>query len=244
MGFFESLLTGLAEQGAKSLESQYLQMDLHELEREWNRVYAHKRFYNDPNWNIDLDIDPKSPNGILDKVYSQRTRRPSWRERALQHKQSIIRAAQEKKKHEEEIQKEKLQNKSIAASFSEILKQSEMARIIIDKINELNIEAKYIAIFTDRVIINDNDYFLGAFVYEDGNGLEDMNRYNLLCEIKYNKYKYPRLNHVQILVLQQYIVDTVNGFYKPIPNDKYRHEDFVCCLHLEEEEETEIYESW
>lgn len=250
MGFFDSLLEGLVESGIKGTEDKYRQMGLSELEREWESVYAHMSFPSDPNCDLDTIVDSKSPNGVLDRIYEERTQKSSWRRKALQHqqreKQKEIEQQQRilhQKSEQEQDRKEKDQREKEAAAFMAQLAKSEMARIILDKIDALGDKAIYVAVFPDRVIVNDNDYFLETFIYEDGYGLEELDSYNYLCEMKYKKYKYPNLTPAQVLGLRKYITETAKNKYKLIPRGRYQHKDYPGCLRLVEDE-SDIRASW
>lgn len=82
--------------GVATTENKYRSMPLQELEREWNSVYAHKGFPADPNYDLELSVASNSPNGVLDRIYAERTGRPSWKQKAMKHQQDRLREEQAK----------------------------------------------------------------------------------------------------------------------------------------------------
>lgn len=252
MGFLDSLLGGMIEAGVGATEDKYRQMSLSDLEREWNSVFAHKGFPADPNYDLELAVSSNSPNGVLDRIYAERTGRPSWRQKALQRQREA--QQEERKKQQRAIEKENQEAKrketarkasQEANSFKERLATSDMAKIIIEKIDSIGEKAKYIAVFPDRVIINSNDGFLESFAYEDDEGLDGLDDYDYLCEIKYKKYKYPPLSKSQCIILRVYIEETAKMKYRFVENrDQYEHKDYYGCLELVEDDEEGMRDSW
>lgn len=121
-----------------------------------------------------------------------------------------------------------------------------MAKIILDKIDSLGDKAEYIAVFSDRVVISDNSYFLDAFAYEDDEGLDELDSYTYLDEIIFKTYKCPSLNKAQVVGLRMYIEETAKMKYQFInKKDRYEHKDYSGHLkRVQVEEDTGISASW
>jgi hypothetical protein len=251
MGFLDSLFDGMVEAGVKVTEDKYRQMSLTELETEWKSVYAHKGFPANPNSDLELEVSSISQDGILDRIYAERTGKTSWRQKALerqrQHQQEEYKKQQneiKKKKEQENKKKREEKDRSEISSFKKRLATSDMAKIIIDKIDSLGEEAKYVAVFPDRVVVDSDDYFLESFVYDDDDGLNELDAYHYLCEIKYKKYKYPSLNRNQCIGLRMYIEENAKVKFHFINNKKrYKHKDYPGCLKLAEDDEG-LKNSW
>ena len=74
MGFFETLYKGMVETEKKSIEEKYNKMPLDQLKKEWKDTFAHR------DYSMREMYAEKSPVGILDRVYSERTFKKTWKE--------------------------------------------------------------------------------------------------------------------------------------------------------------------
>ena len=64
----------MVETGAKSIEEKYNKMPLDQLKKEWKDTFAHR------DYSMREMYAEKSPVGILDRVYSERTFKKTWKE--------------------------------------------------------------------------------------------------------------------------------------------------------------------